>query len=73
MSTSFTETFLNIKQQFEIDVDATCVTLISKNEISCSLFFSVLKKCSLTPCLKLLKLFDNFKHVGKLFQNVGVK
>ena len=28
---SLVETFPNIKQQFEIDVDATCVTLISKN------------------------------------------
>ena len=28
---SLVETFPNIKQQFEIDVDATCVTVISKN------------------------------------------
>ena len=28
---SLLETFLNIKKQFEIDVDATCITLKSKN------------------------------------------
>ena len=28
---SLVETFQNIKQQFEIDVDATCTALISKN------------------------------------------
>ena len=62
------ETFPNIKEQYETDVDATRTTLIS-----CSLFFSFLKKCSLTPCLKLLRVFDNFKHVGKLFHTVVVK
>ena len=45
---SLVETFPNIMQQFEIDVDVT-------------------------PCLKLLRLFDDFKHLGKLFQIVGVK
>ena len=48
---SLVETFPNIIQQFEIDVDATHITLIKKT--SCSLFFSFLKKYSLTSCLTL--------------------
>ena len=61
---SLIETFLNIKQQFEIDVDATRTALISKNILL--LVFQFPEKCSSTPCLKLLRVFDNFKHVGKL-------
>ena len=39
---SLEETFLNMKQQFKIDVDVTYISL----EMSGSLFFSFLKKCS---------------------------
>ena len=68
---SLVETFPNIIQQFEVDVDATRISLISKNIL---LFvFRFLEKYSLTPCLKLLRLFNNFKHGGKLFQIAGVK
>ena len=68
---SLVETFSNVKQQFEIDADAIHTALNAK--ISYSLFFSILKKCFLTPCLKLLRIFDSFIHVGKLLQTFGVK
>ena len=66
------ETFQNIKHQFETDIDATSTALISKLA-NYFLLFIFLKKCSLTPYLKPLRVFDNFKHVGKLFQTVGIK
>ena len=63
---SLVETLPN-KQQSEIDVDARCTALISKNIL---LFvFQFLE----TPCLKLLRVFDNLKHVDRLFQTVDVK
>ena len=68
---SLVETFPNIIQQFEI---CLCDThRFNKQKYLTLCFLSFLKKYSLTPCLKLLRLFDNFKHVGKLFLTVGVK
>ena len=55
---SLVETFPNIKQQFEIDLDAMLTVLISKT--SCSLFFSFLKNVFNAM---LLRVFDNSKHV----------
>ena len=56
---SLVETFPNIKQQFEIDVDATRTVSISKNIL---LFvFQFLEKMFFNTMLE--RVFDNFKHV----------
>ena len=68
---SLVETFPNIEQQFEIVVDVTRVTLKSKKILF--FVFQFLEKMFFNTMLKLLRLFDNFKHVDKLFQIVGVK
>ena len=68
---SLVETFPNIEQEFEIVVDVTRVTLKSKKILF--FVFQFLEKMFFNTMLKLLRLFDNFKHVDKLFQIVGVK
>ena len=68
---SLVETFQNIKQQFEIDVDVTPTALIRKN--IWLLVFQFFEKVFFSNLLETLRVSDNFKHVGKLFQTVGVK